>query len=850
LWFTESNTNRIGRISSTGAFTEFPVATSNLGSAAIAVGPDGALWFIESLSKIGRITTSGVFTEYLIPGNTGNLLGLVAGPDGALWITDWLKIWRMTTSGAVTGYSTVDSFGRSITVGRDGALWFGLQSEVPTLPDSIGRMTTAGVFTNTPTPTIRSLPQGIAVGPDGSLWFTELQGNNIGTYQLDVGAPTITSLNPSGASAGGPAFTLTVNSSGFSPGDTVEWNGAALTTTFVSATQLSASVPATLIAQLGTASINVLSNDLLSNTLPFTIGVGSTVLGLRPSSATAGGPAFTLTVTGNAFAQGAVVNWNGSALATSFVTNAQLTASVPANLMTTAGTATITVLSGGVTSNGLPFTINPAPVITGLSPSSVIAGASGFSLTINGSGFTSAAVAFWNGSQLPTTFVGATQLTALVPSNLLTVGGVATITVVVGGATSNNATFTINAPILITGLSPASAITGGAAFTLTVNGSGFVSGAAVNWNGSTLSTIFVSAAQLTASVSASLIASTGTAAITVVSGGVTSNSVTFAINPPPPTITGFSPSSATAGESSFTLTVAGSGFASGAVVDWNGSALPTTFGSATQLTASVAASLIASAGTATITVVSGGVVSKAASFVIAAPIVQGLTISASGTGSGSSVMVQLGQAAPVNISGTLTAAFTPATGVFGWPANMVDPAAGFPVAQGSNPLTQMFTVNQSQIQSAAFPFNPGTVAGSWTITVTTLTGGVPATAAPYTMPVPLASPVIMPGSVKISFNSTNTQVVVQLSGYSTSRDVMSAAFTFTAAGGDQLTGTSVPVPFNGLDQSEWFNTSQMDGGTFGLAVPFAYTGDPSALGSVSVTLTNSIGTSSPVTGTP
>ena len=51
-------------------------------------------------------------------------------------------------------------------------------------------------------------------------------------------AATLTTLSPSSAVAGGPAFTLTVNGTGFVNGATVRWNGQARTTTFVSSTQL------------------------------------------------------------------------------------------------------------------------------------------------------------------------------------------------------------------------------------------------------------------------------------------------------------------------------------------------------------------------------------------------------------------------------------------------------------------------------------------------------------------------------------------------------------------------------------------------------------------------------------
>jgi sugar lactone lactonase YvrE len=73
-------------------------------------------------------------------------------------------------------------------------------------------------------------------------------------------APVIGGIAPSFTNAGGAAFTLTVNGSGFTTGSTVYWNTPALTTTYVSATQLTAQVPAADIATGGaTVAITVLT---------------------------------------------------------------------------------------------------------------------------------------------------------------------------------------------------------------------------------------------------------------------------------------------------------------------------------------------------------------------------------------------------------------------------------------------------------------------------------------------------------------------------------------------------------------------------------------------------------------
>jgi subtilisin family serine protease len=69
--------------------------------------------------------------------------------------------------------------------------------------------------------------------------------------------PLITSLSPDRITAGGPDFFLTVNGSGFRTGAVVLWNNAPVVTDFGSASQLNATIPASLILQPGTASVVV-----------------------------------------------------------------------------------------------------------------------------------------------------------------------------------------------------------------------------------------------------------------------------------------------------------------------------------------------------------------------------------------------------------------------------------------------------------------------------------------------------------------------------------------------------------------------------------------------------------------
>jgi hypothetical protein len=69
--------------------------------------------------------------------------------------------------------------------------------------------------------------------------------------------PVLSSISPNTKVAGSAAFTLTVTGSSFINGSTILWNGTSLTTTYVSATQLTASVAATLVASVGSATVAV-----------------------------------------------------------------------------------------------------------------------------------------------------------------------------------------------------------------------------------------------------------------------------------------------------------------------------------------------------------------------------------------------------------------------------------------------------------------------------------------------------------------------------------------------------------------------------------------------------------------
>jgi hypothetical protein len=95
------------------------------------------------------------------------------------------------------------------------------------------------------------------------------------TYTINLPALVLNSLSPAIKPAGSSAFALTVKGLGFTASSTVTWGSTALSTQYVSATELTAQVPASAIATTGTAALMVQTPSIgASNTLMFEIDSG------------------------------------------------------------------------------------------------------------------------------------------------------------------------------------------------------------------------------------------------------------------------------------------------------------------------------------------------------------------------------------------------------------------------------------------------------------------------------------------------------------------------------------------------------------------------------------------------
>jgi hypothetical protein len=600
--------------------------------------------------------------------------------------------------------------------------------------------------------------------------------------------------------------------------------------------------------------------------VPFTVAPAAepfTITSLDPVQRAAGSPSFSMRVNGTGFRQGAFVRWTSATgvirdIAATFLTTASLDSTVPADLVARAGDFTVSVVNpDGRISNTLPFRVFAALALTSLEPAAVDAGSAEFTLGLNGAAFARTAQVRWNGAPLETTWVSDTRLTARVTAALLERPGTATVSVTNPDNTSAQANFTVR-PVqaLVTSLSPGSTPVNSNGFTLTVSGRGFLRDAVVVWDGSNLPSTWRSSTQLEAQVSASLLTSARSVPVQVANPqSPVSDAVIFAVSAPlVPSLASLEPGSREAGSGDFTLLVSGRGFLSGATVRWNGENLPTTFRSDTRVEAAVAGSRLAAVATAQVTAVNpGSAVSGALTFSVTAPVVSpglaglGGTVSAATQGN---VTINLTPAPALAVQGTLTATFQANAANLG---GGCQPESGLGFVEGQNRVrTRTFSMSAGQ-QSMSIPFEVGSVAGTITIQLTSLTSAGANVLAGRTITssitVERSGPAITASSVRIE-NATGSSFDVTLTGTMPGRELTDADFTFTGAAAARLDTTMVTIDLRQAAPA-WFQSANgcTAGGRFLLRVPFSTAnGDNSSIASVSVVLKNGSQVSGAVSG--
>lgn len=430
--------------------------------------------------------------------------------------------------------------------------------------------------------------------------------------------PTVSSVSPSSATAGAAATTVTITGSGFIQTSTVQWNQTARPTTFVSSTQLQAAITAADLAAGGTAQITVVNptpGGGTSSASAFTINnPAPQVSSISPTTITILDGGSTLTVNGSGFVSTSTITWNGTPRTTTFVSSTQLQASILGADVSVVGAAQIGVSNpapgGGASSStvNLPI-VYPVPVITALSPSAVAPGGPAFTLTVTGTGFAPTSVVQVAGVTRATAFVSPTTLrigmTATDIANPATIP-ITVVTGTPGGGTSAAVNFTVasfSVPT-ITSITPNSITVNSPDTVISIQGTGFTRFSTVQVGSSTFNVTSSSSFFLNFTLPAANLTTIGSFSVTVSNPATAaSNALTLSVVANPvPTLNFLNPTSVAVGSPGLTLTVSGSNFVPGSVVQWNGSPRPTTFVGSFQLTATIPTTDLQSLGNNLVTV--------------------------------------------------------------------------------------------------------------------------------------------------------------------------------------------------------------------------------------------------------
>jgi hypothetical protein len=236
----------------------------------------------------------------------------------------------------------------------------------------------------------------------------------------------------------------------------------------------------------------------------------------------------------------------------------------------------------------------------------------------------------------------------------------------------------------------------------------------------------------------------------------------------------------------------------------------------------------------------GAVVAQTVSLVIAAPA--SVVATAAGLpatvnpGDQPTVTVTLAAPYPLPITVTATLQLSPS---LGGTSDLLFP-------NGSTTMEFMIPANTTQ---SSFSFQAGTVAGTIQLSLSYQAAGVDIT--PSTTPV-LSTQIVAaaPAIKSVVATQTTSGIQVVIDGLSTTRDMKSATFQFTPASGATLQTTSVTVDVSAMFAAWYQSSSSLPlGSQFSLTIPFTVNGGVNTIASVSVTLTNSVGTSAAVSAT-
>jgi sugar lactone lactonase YvrE len=376
------------------------------------------------------------------------------------------------------------------------------------------------------------------------------------------------------------------------------------------------------------------------------------------------------------------------------------------------------------------------------------------------------------------------------------------------------------------------------------NGDGLPDIVAANFNDGT-ATIFLSSPTQTATATVTGVSPVGTGTHAVVASypgdvlyGKSLSQATNLIVASPLALSSILPTGAVVGSGNTTITLTGTGFATTSVVMVNETGVATTYVNPTTLTAVIPAALLTTTGSLAVTVLDPALdaTTAAQTFTVVPPAGAATLSGPTTTPPASQPTVTLSITNPYPLA--LTAQFS-----LGFASATNPPVDDQSIQFSTGGRTYSYTVAANSTSVPPVQLQAGTDAGTITITAKLMADGVdvtPTGLAPLVIVVPPAVPLLSGTTITASGNT----LTVVVHGFSNTREVSSAVFDFTAATGDTLATTTLTVPATTVF-STWYGDQRSIpyGSTFTYTQTFDTSADAKTVGSVKVTLTNSVGTS-------
>ena len=235
---------------------------------------------------------------------------------------------------------------------------------------------------------VRVVATGYIISPSSNNATVTTSNQRVNDFNATLLVPLITVVQPASVTPGSSATDLIIAGGPFLSNSQVIFDGIAFPGTLTQAgvpvavvtatggiavvlqtqTVLKATIPASMLAVPRVTSVAVRNNgpggSVMSAAQSFSVGTPPPILSSLsgvPNPLLAGNPGFTFTVTGTGFVPGTSILVQGFPITTTFISNTQLSGSVPGFLLLTANTLNVTAVNPQPTvgsSNALTMTVN------------------------------------------------------------------------------------------------------------------------------------------------------------------------------------------------------------------------------------------------------------------------------------------------------------------------------------------------------------------------------------------------------------------------------------------------------------------------------------------------------------